>query len=133
MMELFAMRVGDPRTDEGRQFLKSRSPLPKVDKITKPLLIGQGANDPRVKQSESNQIVHAMVEKQIPVTYVLYPDEGHGFGCPENRLSFFAMADLFLAEHLSGRSEAIGNDFQHSSMEIKTGGSLISSLCEPAR
>jgi len=86
-LELFATRVGDPRTEEGKQLLEERSPLTYVDRISKPLLIGQGANDPRVKQTESDQIVKAMQEKNIPVTYVLYSDEGHGFARPENRLS----------------------------------------------
>ena len=130
LMDLWASRIGDPRTDEGRQFLESRSPLNKSDQIIKPLLIGQGANDPRVKQSESDQLVQAMQEKQIPVTYALYPDEGHGFVRLENRLSFFAVAELFLAEHLGGRSEAIGNDFENSSIDVRTGAGYISGLSE---
>ena len=76
--EEFATRVGDPRTEEGKKLLADRSPITKVDAIKKPLLIAQGANDPRVKQAESDQIVKAMKDKNIPVTYVLYPDEGHG-------------------------------------------------------
>ena len=128
MMELWASRVGDPRTEEGRQFLDSRSPLTFVDEISKPLLIGQGANDPRVKQSESDQIVAAMEEKSIPVTYVLYSDEGHGFARPENRLSFYAVTDLFLAQHLGGRSEPVGDDFENSSIEILNGKDQIEGL-----
>ena len=85
-----------------------------VDKIKKPLLIGQGANDPRVKQLEADQIVEAMTEKNIPVTYVLYPDEGHGFHRPENNKSFNAVTEAFLAEQLGGRFEPVGNDFQGS-------------------
>lgn len=107
MIEMFTTRVGDHRTEEGRKFLESVSPLTHVDSIRKPLLIGQGANDPRVTQAESDQIVTAMQEKNIPVTYVLFPDEGHGFARPENNLSFFAVTDLFLAKHLGGRSEPI--------------------------
>ena len=72
-------RVGDPRTEAGRALLRDRSPLHRAGNISRPLLIGQGANDPRVKQAESDQIVTAMRDKNIPVTYVLYPDEGHGF------------------------------------------------------
>jgi dipeptidyl aminopeptidase/acylaminoacyl peptidase len=87
MIELFTKRVGDHRTEEGRKLLNERSPLTRVDKIKKPLLIGQGANDPRVKQSEADQIVEAMQKKNIPVTYVLYSDEGHGFHRPENNMS----------------------------------------------
>lgn len=121
-MELFRKRVGDNSTEDGRAFLEQRSPLTHVDKIKRPLLIGQGANDPRVKQSESDQIVKAMQEKKIPVTYVLYPDEGHGFARPENRLSFFAVTEAFLAQHLGGRYQEPGADFTNSSIQIPAGG-----------
>ena len=130
MMDLWAGRVGDPRTEEGRAFLDERSPLTFVDRITKPLLIGQGANDPRVKQSESDQIVKAMQEKNIPVTYVLYPDEGHGFARPENRLSFNAVTEIFLAQHLGGRFEAIGTDFTNSSIQVPEGATIVPRLAE---
>lgn len=128
MVELWATRVGDHRTEEGRRLLNERSPLNYVDRIKKPLLIAQGANDPRVKQSESNQIVSAMEEKGIPVTYVLYSDEGHGFARPENNLSFTAVAEAFLAQTLGGRHEPIGDDFEGSSVEIKTGAEFIKGL-----
>jgi dipeptidyl aminopeptidase/acylaminoacyl peptidase len=96
-------RVGNPDTEE--DFLKSRSPLFHVDRITIPILIAHGANDPRVKQAESEQIVAAMKHKGIPYEYLLFPDEGHGFAKPENRLTFYAAADRFLARHLGGRAE----------------------------
>ena len=99
----FHKRVGNPDTEE--EFLKSRSPLFKVDQIKIPILIGQGANDPRVKQAESEQIVAAMKSKGIDYEYMLFPDEGHGFAKPENRLKFFAAAEKFLAKHLGGRFE----------------------------
>ena len=121
MITLLTSRVGDHRTEEGRKFLLSRSPLTYVERIRKPLLIGQGANDPRVKQAESDQIVQAMRAKNIPVTYVLFPDEGHGFARPENRIAFFAVAEAFLARHLGGRCEPIGEDFQRSSITIPVG------------
>ncbi|MCA9432931.1 MAG: S9 family peptidase, partial [Candidatus Omnitrophica bacterium] len=121
MIEMFTTRVGDHRTEEGKKFLTERSPLSKVDQIEDPLLIGQGANDPRVKQAEADQIVNAMEEKKIPVTYVLYPDEGHGFARPENRISFFAVMEAFLAEYLGGRYEAIGEDFKGSSITVPEG------------
>lgn len=130
MIEMFTSRVGDHRTEEGRKFLESRSPLTFVDKIEKPLLIGQGANDPRVKQTESDQIVKAMQDKNIPVIYVLFPDEGHGFARPENRMSISAVADIFLAKHLGGRSEPIGDDFVGSSITIPTGAEQIPTLKE---
>jgi len=103
MISLFHQRVGNPEKEE--EFLKSRSPLFKVDQIRIPLLIGQGANDPRVKQAESEQIVEAMKSRGIPYEYMLFPDEGHGFAKPENRLKFYAAAEKFLAEHLGGRYE----------------------------
>ncbi len=78
-MQMFKDRVGDPTTEEGKKLLNERSPLNLADKIERPLLIGQGANDPRVKKAESDQIVQAMEAKKIPVTYILFPDEGHGF------------------------------------------------------
>ena len=100
----FHKRVGNPDTEE--EFLNSRSPLFKADQIKIPILIGQGANDPRVKQAESEQIVEAMKSKGIDYEYMLFPDEGHGFAKPENRLKFYAAAEKFLAKHLGGRYEA---------------------------
>ena len=129
-IDLFTSRVGDFRTEEGREFLLERSPLTHVDNIRKPLLIGQGANDPRVKQSESDQIVTAMQEKDIPVTYVLYPDEGHGFARPENNLSFFALAEAFLARCLGGRYEPIGEDLAGSSITVPQGAEYVPGLAE---
>ncbi len=94
-------RVGHPERDA--DFLRSRSPLSRVEQIRIPMLIAQGANDPRVKQAESEQIVAAMREKGIDHEYMLFPDEGHGFAKPENRLKFYAVAERFLAKHLGGR------------------------------
>jgi dipeptidyl aminopeptidase/acylaminoacyl peptidase len=130
MIAQFKIRMGDFTTEEGKKFLESRSPLTFVDRIKKPLLIGQGANDPRVKQAESDQIVAAMQKKNIPVTYVLYPDEGHGFARPENRLSFYAVAEAFLAEHLGGRVEPVGDDFHNSSITVPTGAEGVKGLKE---
>lgn len=118
IMPLLRDRIGDADTEEGRAFLASRSPLTYVDRICRPLLIGQGANDPRVTRAESDQIVEAMRVRGIPVTYVVYPDEGHGFVRPPNRLSFNAVMEEFLARHLDGRSEPMGADREGSSMEI---------------
>ncbi len=130
MIELFATRVGDHRTEEGRALLTKHSPLTYVDRINKPLLIGQGANDPRVKQAESDQIVEAMKAKNIPVMYVLYPDEGHGFARPENNLSFFAIAEAFLSKCLGGKFEPIGDDFSNSSLQVLEGAAEIAGLEE---
>lgn len=128
--EQLAKRMGDPRTEEGRKWLTERSPLTHADRIKKPLLIGQGANDPRVKQAESDQIVKAMQAKKIPVTYVLFPDEGHGFQRPENSKAFNAVAEGFLAQCLGGRAEPIGKDFGGSSISVPTGADGVAGLSE---
>jgi len=129
-LETFAQRVGDPRTEEGRSFLRSRSPLYLADEIVKPLLIGQGANDPRVKQPEADQIVEAMQAKNLPVTYVLYPDEGHGFARPENRESFYAIMETFLSECLGGRSQPFGDALAGSSTTVPAGAEFVPGLTE---
>jgi dipeptidyl aminopeptidase/acylaminoacyl peptidase len=98
------LRVGDPEKDA--EFLKSRSPLFKVDNITIPILIAQGAHDSRVTQAEAEQIVAALTAKGLPHKYVLFPDEGHFFAKPENILKFYTIAEKFLAKHLGGRCEA---------------------------
>ena len=130
MLELFATRMGDPRTEEGRALLTERSPLTHADKIVRPLLIGQGANDPRVKQAESDQIVEAMEARGIPVTYVLFPDEGHGFARPENDMAFNAVTEAFLAECLGGRVEPVGDDFEGSSISVPAGADGVPGLAE---
>ena len=129
-IEIFATRVGDNRTAEGRKFLESRSPLTYVDKISKPLLIAQGANDPRVKQTESDQIVKAMQAKKIPVTYALFPDEGHGFARQENSIAFFAISEAFLAKHIGGRAEPIGDAFKGASVTVPQGVDLVPGVKE---
>lgn len=129
-VEQFTKRIGDHRTDEGRKYLLSVSPLSHVDRIKRPLLIGQGANDPRVKQAESDQIVKAMQAKSIPVTYVLYPDEGHGFARPENRTSFNAVAEIFLAQCLGGPYEPIGADFKGASLTVPAGKEHVTTLAD---
>jgi dipeptidyl aminopeptidase/acylaminoacyl peptidase len=96
-------RVGNPETDS--EFLWSRSPLSRARDIRIPLLIAQGANDPRVKQAESEQIVAALVQAGIEHEYLLFPDEGHGFAKPENRITFYTAAERFLARYLGGRFE----------------------------
>ena len=103
LLAQFHNRVGNPDTEE--EFLWSRSPLSRAADITVPLIIAQGANDPRVKQAESEQIVAALVAAGIDHQYLLFPDEGHGFAKPENRLRFYAAAEEFLARHLGGRAE----------------------------
>lgn len=120
-MPVMQLRVGDWKSEEGVKFLESRSPLNLVDKIKKPLLIGQGANDPRVKKAEADQIAKAMSDKKIPVTYVLFHDEGHGFARPENRFAFYAVTEAFLAENLGGRYQPIGDAFTGADFSVPTG------------
>jgi dipeptidyl aminopeptidase/acylaminoacyl peptidase len=125
MMPMMEHRVGAlPDTEEGRSYLMERSPITRVRRIRRPLLIGQGANDPRVTKVEADQIVEAMRSKDLPVTYLLYPDEGHGFQRPENRLSFFAVAERFLARHIGGRYQPPGEAFEGSSVEVVDDGGL---------
>ncbi|MEO8270368.1 MAG: prolyl oligopeptidase family serine peptidase, partial [Aureliella sp.] len=124
----FYKRMGDPRTEEGRKLLDERSPLYSADKITKPLLIGQGANDPRVNVAESEQIVNAMKAKGIPVTYIVFPDEGHGFARPVNSIAFNAAAENFLAGCLGGRAEPVGKTISASSAKVEAGASLVPGL-----
>lgn len=95
--------VGDPETEEGEKRIREASPLFRADKINKPLLIIQGANDPRVKKAEADQIVVALREKGHDVSYLLAEDEGHGFSKPLNRMAMYAEVEQFLAEKLAGR------------------------------
>jgi len=126
-------RMGDPETEEGRKWLKERSPLTYADRIVRPLLIGQGANDPRVKQAESDQIVAAMQAKEIPVTYVLFPDEGHGFARPENNIAFMAVTENFLKQCLGGRAEPIGGAVAASSAQVPHGAEFAPGLKEATK
>jgi dipeptidyl aminopeptidase/acylaminoacyl peptidase len=122
---MFETRVGSLSNPE---YLDNISPLTKVEAIRKPLLIGQGKNDPRVKESESQQIVKAMQERNLPVTYVVFPDEGHGFARPQNNLAFFAITEAFLAQHLGGRHEPIASEVRSSSADVQAGADLIPGL-----
>ena len=125
---MFETRVGS--LDEP-DYLDSISPLTHVDRIQRPLLIGQGANDPRVKVQESEQIVDAMQERDIPVTYVVFPDEGHGFARPVNSLAFWAITEAFLATHLGGRLEPLTDEVDRSTAQIPAGKELIPALAPP--
>jgi dipeptidyl aminopeptidase/acylaminoacyl peptidase len=123
--EFMYRSYGDPRTPEGRALLAERSPIHKVDRIKRPMLIFHGANDVRCKIAESDTIVAAMRAKDIPVTYVVYPDEGHGFQKPSNRLSYVAIAEAFFARHLGGACEPVGRDFDGSSHEFRAGAEIL--------
>ena len=122
--------MGDPTTPEGQALLKERSPLYKAHQIKRPLLIGQGANDPRVNVAESEQIVNAMKEKGIPVTYVVFPDEGHGFARPVNNIAFNAITENFLAKCLGGRAEPIGTALKGSTAKVEHGAEFAPGLSE---
>ena len=124
----YKVRMGDFTTEEGRCFLEQRSPLNYIDRIQRPLLIAQGANDVRVKVAESDQIVAAMQERGIPVTYLLYSDEGHGLERAENKRACAAVVEAFLAEHLGGQCEPVGKDFEGSSIQFVAGRDLIVGL-----
>ena len=123
-------RMGDPGTEAGRALLKERSPLTSADQIERPLLIGQGANDPRVNLAESEQIVSALKAKGIPVTYVVFPDEGHGFARPVNNIAFNAVTESFLARCLGGRVEPMGGTLKASSAEVRHGAEFTPGLKE---
>jgi dipeptidyl aminopeptidase/acylaminoacyl peptidase len=126
-------RMGDPTTEEGKALLRERSPLFGADRIQRPLLIGQGANDPRVNVNESQQIVDALKARNVPVTYVVFPDEGHGFARPQNNIAFNAVAENFLAKCLGGRAEPIGPSLKASTAEVRYGAQYAPGLAEALR
>ncbi len=105
---LFYKRMGDPNTPEGKTMLMEESPLNSADKIKTPLLVAQGANDPRVNRREAEQIVIALRDRGFAVEYILAPDEGHGFQRPVNNMALFMESEKFLAQHLGGRYQEGG-------------------------
>ncbi|MDP4574995.1 S9 family peptidase [Qipengyuania sp. G39] len=120
--------VGDPSDPQAREDLLARSAISRIDDIKVPLLVGQGGNDPRVTKPEADNLVAAMQAKNLPVTYINYPDEGHGFQKPENRQSFFAAMEGFLGTCLGGRVQPIGDSFEGSSAEILAGAEYVEGL-----
>lgn len=118
--KVFYLRMGDPTTDEGKKQLERQSPLNSADKIKTPLLVAQGANDPRVNKAESEQIVNALRKRNFPVEYILAPDEGHGFARPVNNMAMLAAAEKFLAAYLGGRyQESMTPEVEKRLGEIK--------------
>ena len=101
----------------GKVDLDAISPIQHVDRIQRPLLLGHGANDPRVKLSESETIAAAMEERQLPIDFVVFPDEGHGLANPRNALAMYALVEAFLSEHVGGRAEPFGSSIEQSSLE----------------
>lgn len=121
----FYKRMGDPRTPEGLAQMKRQSPLTYADRIKTPLMVVQGANDPRVKQRESDQIVVALRDRNYPVEYLLAPDEGHGFARPVNNMAMVAAAEKFLAKHIGGRFQdsmtpAVSKRLSEIAVDVKT-------------
>ncbi len=124
--------VGDPAVPAERARMLAQSPISRVEAIIAPLLIGQGGNDPRVTKAESDQIVAAMRARGLPVTYLNFPDEGHGFNRPQNRMGFYAVTENFLAQCLGGRAQPIGADLAASSAEVLEGAEHVPGLREAA-
>ncbi len=123
MLSVFNVRMGDVNDPKDAELVTKASPLNSADRIIRPLLIGQGANDPRVKQAESEQIVAAIERNRGNVIYVVYPDEGHGFARPENRTDFNARAEAFLGTYLGGRVEPMeGTKVAGSSATVRVVG-----------
>lgn len=130
-LDHFAKIVGDPRTEEGRAHLKARSPITYVNQVSHPLLIAQGANDVRVPQAESDSMVAALTRHGVKVTYLLFPDEGHGFRRTANSLAYYAVAEQFLKGCLGGRARPIDPALvAASSMETLTGAERVEGLAK---
>jgi dipeptidyl aminopeptidase/acylaminoacyl peptidase len=122
LVAMFKKRIGDAETADGKAVLIAASPLTHATAIKRPLLIGQGANDPRVKQAESEQIVTAMKQHNLPVSYIVFPDEGHGFARPTNSIAFFGAAEAFLSVHLGGNYAPLTEaEIKASTMQVKEG------------
>src|SRR5690606_9361997 len=128
---VFHERMGDPNTEEGRAQLEAQSPLNFADRITTPLIVIQGANDPRVKQREADQIVVALRDRDYPVQYLVAPDEGHGFRGEENRMAMYAAVEAFLAEHLGGRFQAEMPDAIRQKLDAITVDPATVTITEP--
>jgi dipeptidyl aminopeptidase/acylaminoacyl peptidase len=122
--------LGDPATEEGRKLLRERSPIHYAKQTRGRMLVVQGANDIRVPQRESEQVVHAMDEAGVKVTYLLYPDEGHGILRNENNRSFLAVTEVFLGECLGGRYSALADRIEGSSVQVPLGVQYIPGLGE---
>lgn len=123
-------RMGDPRTEAGRALLAERSPIFRADAISRPLLVAQGANDPQVKKAQSDELVEALRSRGASVTYLVFPDEGHGFGRAENGIALMAIAEHFLAQCLGGRAEPFGQSLRSSSLIVPQGAQYVKGLQE---
>ena len=128
MRAMLDQRMGNVDDPADAEMIKSASPLFRAQQIVRPILIGQGMRDVRVVAAESEQMVTALKQRGVPVTYVTFPDEGHGFVRPENRLAFYGVTEAFLAKHLGGRYQPVGSDFAGSTLKVETGGDLVPGL-----
>ncbi len=126
-------RMGDPAVPEERAMLIDRSPLTHVDQVRQPILISQGANDPRVTKAQSDSFVAAVQRRGVPITYILFPDEGHLFARPANDIAFRATAEHFLQRCLGGRVEPFGDVLTKSSMRVIAGGQFVPGLTDAAK
>jgi dipeptidyl aminopeptidase/acylaminoacyl peptidase len=124
----FALRVGEPDNPSEAADLLAASPISRVDQVTKPLLVAQGLNDPRIYPWQSSNIVDALVKRKMPVTYLTYPDEGHEFEKTRTTLSFHAVAEHFLSACLGGKAQPFGTDLADSKMTVVTGATFIPGL-----
>lgn len=129
----FLNRMGDPSTPEGAADLLRRSPISRVDAISKPLLVTNGANDPRIFPDQSQEIVDALKARGKPVTYAFYPDEGHVYAKDESNISFAAIAEHFLSKCLGGPAEPYDDDLVGSQVEVKTGAEFVPGLAKALR
>lgn len=121
-------RVGRTDSPAERRLLRQRSPISHLHTVRSPLLIAQGANDPRVRQAESDAVARTLADNGVEVVYLLYPDEGHSFQQMANQLSFFAVLEAFLARHLGGQHEPIRDSLQDSSLQVPIGAELLEAL-----
>ena len=130
---MFYKRMGDPTTAEGKAQLMRQSPLTQADKIKTPLLVVQGANDPRVNKREADQIVIALRDRGFPVEYMVAPDEGHGFARPVNNMAMLALTEKFLAKHLGGRyQESVTPEVAKRLQEITVDPKTVQLAAKPA-
>lgn len=127
------LRIGDPRTPEGRQALRERSPAARVNQISRAVLIGAGARDPRGSRADADAFATALRPRRAPLTYVVYPGEGRDLVRPQNRLSFLAVAEHFLSHCLGGRAEPIGTALEGAQLEAWDGAANVPGLTAFAR
>lgn len=123
--------IGDPRHPAQRERMLERSPSERADRVQRPLLVGHGANDPRVPRAESDQMVGALRRASKQVTYLLFFDEGHGLSRSSNRLAFYGVAEAFLAQHLGGRAEPFEADLEQADVMVLAGAEHIPGLRRP--